>query len=66
MVESVWQIIYITKSGGPRIGPWGTPLAIISQLEDVSWSNIFDNKQTLCFLFSRWDLNQEKQVPLMP
>jgi hypothetical protein len=32
---------YIIKSRGPRIEPWQTPLATVSQLEDLKDHNAF-------------------------
>ena len=53
-------VVYMTKSIGPRIEPWGTPQEDVYQ-EDRSVSHLTRKQRD-----DRYDLNQQRTEPRIP
>ena len=58
--------MYILNNNGPRIIPWGTPLSVVSQLEENSPFRFCSDVLIYCFLVVRYVLNQWAFTPRIP
>jgi hypothetical protein len=57
------SFMFIMKSKGPKIDPWGTPCVTVPHLEKTFGVALDGFISTFCFLFVRLDLSQCAAVP---